>query len=89
MLQTGQAPITVVVNKLPKRGKDLRLNLDGLERALPQARGLVTVDEEVGAASSIAQGAFRWDDAPDGWKRTVRELAVVLADDWPRLGIAR
>ena len=56
---------------------------------LTNARGLICVDEEIPAAGSVANGAFRWDDAPEGWKRSVRELAVVLADDWPRLGLSR
>jgi MinD-like ATPase involved in chromosome partitioning or flagellar assembly len=89
MLSTGQAPITVVVNKVPKSAKKMRLNLDGLEAALPDARGLLCVEEEIPAASAVAHGSFRWDDAPEGWKRSVRELAVVLADDWPRLGLSR
>jgi MinD-like ATPase involved in chromosome partitioning or flagellar assembly len=89
LLSTGEAPITVVVNKMPKSAKKLRLNLDGLEAALPDARGLICIDEEIPAAGSVANGAFRWDDAPEGWKRSVRELAVVLADDWPRLGLSR
>jgi MinD-like ATPase involved in chromosome partitioning or flagellar assembly len=89
LLSTGEAPITVVVNKMPKSAKKLRLNLDGLEAALPDARGLICIDEDIPAAGSVANGAFRWADAPEGWKRSVRELAVVLADDWPRLGLSR
>jgi len=89
MLAAGQAPITVVVNKVPRSAKKMRLNLDGLEAALPDARGLLCIEEEIPAASSVAHGSFRWDDAPEAWKRSVRELAVVLADDWPRLGLSR
>jgi MinD-like ATPase involved in chromosome partitioning or flagellar assembly len=89
LLRAGTAPMTVVVNKLPRRSKDLRLDLDGLEALLPDARGLVCVEEEINAASEVAAGTFAWDDAPASWKRSIRELAVVLADDWPRLGISR
>lgn len=89
LLRTVGPPITLVVNKLPRNRKDLRLDLDGLEDLVPDAQGLVTIEEDQAAASAVANGTFTWDDAPESWKRSLRELAVVLADDWPRLGLSR
>ena len=89
LLGAGNAPLTVVVKRMPKRGKDMGLGLDGLAQLLTDARGLTFLDDDPAAASQVAAGTFAWDSAPDSWKRSMRELAVVLADDWPRLGLSR
>jgi MinD-like ATPase involved in chromosome partitioning or flagellar assembly len=86
LLRTVGPPITLVVNRMPPP-KQTRIDLDGLERLVPDAQGLVTIDEDGRAAARVAAGDFRWDDAPVTWARQVRELAVVLQSDWAALGL--
>ena len=88
LLRTVGPPITLVVNKMPKP-KQARINLEGLEQLVPDAQGLVVIDEDQEAAARVAGGTFAWDEAPGTWARQVRELAVVLQSDWERLGLAR
>ena len=58
------------------------LGPDGMERA--QREWAEVID-----AARVAGGDFTWDDAPDGWARQIRELAVVLQSDWPALGLTQ
>ncbi len=39
-------------------------------------------------ASALAAGDWTWDDAPESWQTSLRELAVVLVADWPGLGLS-
>jgi MinD-like ATPase involved in chromosome partitioning or flagellar assembly len=86
LLERVGTPLTLVVNKLPASGG--RLDLGELERRLPRARGMVTVGADPQQAALVAAGEFSWRDADGAWARAVRELAVVLASDWRRLGLA-
>jgi MinD-like ATPase involved in chromosome partitioning or flagellar assembly len=86
LLRTVGPPITLVVNKMPRK-RDARLDLDGLENLVPDAAGLVTLDEDLRAATRVATGDYTWDDAPPQWRRAIRELAVSLEAGWPGLGI--
>jgi MinD-like ATPase involved in chromosome partitioning or flagellar assembly len=86
LLRTVGPPLTLVVNKMPRKG-EVRLDLDGLERLVPDAHGLVCLDEDQKAATRLANGDYSWDDAPPAWRRAIRELAVSLQADWPGLGI--
>jgi MinD-like ATPase involved in chromosome partitioning or flagellar assembly len=86
LLRTVGPPLTLVVNKLPRK-RDVRLDLDGLERLVPDAHGLVTLAEDQRSATRVAGGDYSWDDAPQPWRRSIRELAVSLQADWPGLGI--
>jgi MinD-like ATPase involved in chromosome partitioning or flagellar assembly len=88
LLRTVGPPITLLVNKMPDE-KRSRLDLSALEELVPEAQGLVTFADVPRAAAHVAEGAFAWEDAPESWQTAVRELAVVLASDWPRLGLAR
>jgi MinD-like ATPase involved in chromosome partitioning or flagellar assembly len=87
LLRTVGPPLTLVVNRMPGR-RTAEIDLDGLDALVPDAQGLVCVDEDPSAAARVAAGDFSWDDAPGNWARQVRELAVVLQDDWARLGLA-
>ena len=87
-LRTVGPPITLVVNRMPP-AKRARIDLGGLEQLVPDAQGLVCVDEDPRAAAHVAGGTFTWDAVPDAWARQLRALAVVLQSDWERLGIAR
>jgi MinD-like ATPase involved in chromosome partitioning or flagellar assembly/uncharacterized ubiquitin-like protein YukD len=86
LLGRSGAPMFLVVNKMPRKGA--RLDLDMLSRAIPQARAMIVMDADPAAASRLAAGDFSWDDAPMRWKRSVRELATMMVTDWPDLGLA-
>jgi MinD-like ATPase involved in chromosome partitioning or flagellar assembly len=86
LLRTVGPPLTLVVNRMPAE-RSARIDLDGLDRLVPDALGLVCVSDDAKTAARVASGEFGWDDAPDGWARQVRELAVVLQSDWARLGL--
>lgn len=86
LLRTVGPPLTLVVNKMPHK-REARLDLDGLESLVPDAHGLVTLDEDLRSASRVASGDYSWDDAPPQWRRAIRELAVSLQAGWPALGI--
>src|SRR4051794_16871220 len=89
LLSTVGPPLTLVVNKLPTSTKEARIDLDGLEELVPDASGLVTIEDDQRAAQRVAAGDFNWQDAPETWQRSVRELAVALEADWPALGLAQ
>ena len=57
-------------------------------RAVPDARALITVEADAEAASALSAGEFSWERAPDGWRRSLSELATVMVADWPELGLA-
>lgn len=82
-------PITLVVNKMPKRKRSLEIDLAGFDQLIPDARGLVTIADEPAAAKLVASGRFDWRDAPRDWRRSVRELALVLISDWVDVSVAR
>jgi MinD-like ATPase involved in chromosome partitioning or flagellar assembly len=81
-------PLTLVVNKMPANAKEARIDLDGLEDLVPDAHGLVTIEDDQRAAQRVAAGDFAWLDAPEAWQRSVRELAVAIEADWPALGLS-
>jgi MinD-like ATPase involved in chromosome partitioning or flagellar assembly len=86
LLRTAGPPLMLVVNKMPRK-RDTRLDLSGLETLVPDAHGLITLDEDLRSATKVAAGDYSWDDAPPQWRRAIRELAVSLQADWPSLGI--
>ena len=86
LLRTAGPPLTLLVNKMPRK-RDTRLDLEGFEALVPDAHGLVMLDEDLRSATKVAAGDYSWDDAPDQWRRAIRELAVSLQADWPSLGI--
>ena len=88
-LQEAGPPITIVINKFPRSRRDLNIDLSAFDELVPDARGLLTVENEPQAAARVARGDFQWRDAPESWKRSISELAIALATDWPELGLAR
>jgi MinD-like ATPase involved in chromosome partitioning or flagellar assembly len=80
-------PLTLVVNKMPKRGS--RLDLNRLAETLPGVETMVVIPAEPKAASTLGLGAFTWTGVPASWQRAVRELAAVLIAGWPALGLER
>jgi MinD-like ATPase involved in chromosome partitioning or flagellar assembly len=85
-LRSSGRPIWLVVNRVPPSG--LRLRIEALEAHVPFARGLVVVPAEERAAGRVADGTFDWNDAPQSWRRSVRQLAAVLAAAWGDVGAA-
>ena len=67
-------PLTLVVNKMP-RSRDARLDLDGLEGLVPDAQGLITLDEDQ-----------RVGDARGGRRLLVGRRAAAVAARHPRAG---
>lgn len=86
LLKRAGPPMFLVVNKLPRKGA--RLDLEMLSRAVPDARALVPVSAEPTHASALAAGEWSWDGAPDAWQVSLRELAAVMVADWPGLGLS-
>ncbi len=86
LLARGGPPIFLVVNKMPKRGG--RLDLEMVSRAMPEARSLISLKAEPEAASRLSAGDFSWELAPNGWQVAVRELLAVMVKDWPELGLS-
>lgn len=85
LLGKAGPPLNLVVNKMPK--KHSRVDVQELAGLVPDAAGLVTIGSDLDAASRVAGGDFTWEEAPPAWRRAVRELAVLLASDWSRLGL--
>jgi MinD-like ATPase involved in chromosome partitioning or flagellar assembly len=86
LLKRAGPPMFLVVNKLPRKGA--RLDMEMLSRAVPDARALIRVSAEPESASALAAGDWTWDDAPAAWQISLRELAAVMVADWAGLGLA-
>jgi MinD-like ATPase involved in chromosome partitioning or flagellar assembly len=86
LLKRAGPPMFLVVNKLPRKGA--RLDLEMLSRAVPDARALIRLSAEPESASALAAGDWSWDDAPAAWQLSMRELAAVMVADWPGLGLS-
>jgi MinD-like ATPase involved in chromosome partitioning or flagellar assembly len=86
LLKRAGPPMFLVVNKLPRKGG--RLDIEMLSRAVPDARALISIAAEPESASALAAGDWTWDDAPGAWRVSLRELAAVMVLDWPGLGLA-
>jgi MinD-like ATPase involved in chromosome partitioning or flagellar assembly len=78
-------PMTLVVNKVPLRGG--RLDLRRLADTVAGAEQIVVIPADTEAASALGVGAFRWEEVPAAWQRSVRELAAVLIAGWAGLGL--
>jgi len=88
LLRHAGPPMTLVVNKMPA-GRKARIDLEGFQNLIPEAQGLVTIEDDQAGAGRVAAGTFSWQDAPRAWRRSVLELTATLVADWPRLGIAQ
>ena len=80
-----QKSLVVVVNNLRRSS---RIDVAALERATAYAHGLTVIPRHERAAARLHGSRFTWNHAPAGWHTPVRELAALLASDWPRLQIA-
>jgi MinD-like ATPase involved in chromosome partitioning or flagellar assembly len=84
VLAASGRPITVVVNKMPKKS---RLDLNRFADFVPAATAMLTIPANANGADLLGSGGFDWRDAPKPWALAVRELAAALVGDWPRLGL--
>ena len=80
-----QKSLVVVVNNLRRSS---RIDVAAFERATGYAHGLAVIPRHERAAARLHGSRFTWNHAPSGWRTPVRELAALLAADWPRLQIA-
>jgi len=72
-----------------RRGRPPLARRAQLRRAVRlDAHGLVTIEDDQRAAQRVAAGDFAWQDAPEKWQRSLRELAVAIEADWPALGLS-
>ena len=80
-----QKSLVVVVNNLRRSS---RIDVAAFERATGYAHGLAVIPRHERAAARLHGSRFTWNHAPSDWRTPVRELAALLASDWPRLQIA-
>jgi MinD-like ATPase involved in chromosome partitioning or flagellar assembly len=84
LLAASGRPITVVVNKMPRKS---RLDLNRFANFVPAANAMLTIPANADGADLLGSGSFDWRHAPKPWALAVREVAVALVGDWPRLGL--
>jgi MinD-like ATPase involved in chromosome partitioning or flagellar assembly len=85
LLAGGGRPITLVVNKMPR--KRSLLALERFREAVPFASSLVVVRNEPRAAGQLTTSQFDWRSSPASWQLALRRLAVALSADWAGLGL--
>ena len=76
----------IVVNKVSRNRPGI--NLENLREDVRNARMLLQVERDRGAAARLQHGRFDWHTAPDSWQIEVRELAASLVGGWDPLGIS-
>ena len=85
-LRRHAPPLVLVANKLSRSS---RVDVDALEREIPFARGITRVPINKAGAQQLHASRFSWTQPPSGWTLPIRQLAALLAADWPHLDIAR
>jgi MinD-like ATPase involved in chromosome partitioning or flagellar assembly len=84
-LEHHAPPLVLVANKLDRSS---RVDVGALEREVDFARGIVRLPTNRGGAERLHASRFSWTRPPAAWRLPMRELAALLAADWPRLEIA-
>lgn len=85
LLERGGRPVVLAVNKMPGAGS--QLDVRKLAAHVAGAGAMVAVPWEPAAAGRLAEGDLTWEEAPASWRLAVRELAAILAAQWPELGL--
>ena len=78
-------PLVLVANNL---NRSSRVDVDALERQVDFARGIARIPTNKPGAQSLHASRFSWTQPPAGWATPIRQLAALLAADWPRLALA-
>ncbi len=90
---TSAAEYTIVANDITGSHRHAGERLHGQLTQAPGAdsnpRSVTVVSHNTGAYNKLQDRTVEWADLPRQWQRSARELAYRLAQDWPRLGIAR
>ena len=82
LLRSG-APVTLVVNKLPR---NTRLDVEALGRVVDRVAAMCVVELNEMAATRVSAGEFSWEEgSPGPWGITVRELVASLVAGWTTL----
>jgi len=86
LLRTSEAPMMLLVNKLPRRSA--QVDLEALGSLVPDAAGMSTVESDPATAARVAEGTFTWREPGGRCAVSLRELACIVASQWPALGLA-
>ena len=86
LLRTSAAPMMLLVNKLPRRSA--QVDLEALGSLVPDAAGMSTVESDPATAARVAEGTFTWREPGGRCAVSLRELACIVASQWPALGLA-
>ena len=84
-LEQHAPPLVVVANNLNRASL---VDVDALEREVAFARGIARIPTNKPGAQQLHASHFSWTQPPAGWATPIRQLAALLAADWPRLEIA-
>lgn len=85
-LRSQRYSVTLALNKRDGKGY---INLAKLEESVPDARALAAVPTDEPAVAQLSGSArFSWRDDQGALGTSIRELAALLACDWPRLELA-
>jgi len=84
LLRSG-APVTLVVNKLPR---NTRLDVEELGRVVDRVAAMCVVELNDVAATRVAAGEFSWEEgSPGPWGISLRELVASLVAGWTALDL--
>jgi MinD-like ATPase involved in chromosome partitioning or flagellar assembly len=85
-LRPQRYPVTLALNKRDGKGY---INLAKLEDSVPDARALAAIPSDGPAVAQLSgSDRFSWRDGQGALGTATRELAALLAGDWPRLELA-
>ena len=87
------AEYTIVANDITAShtaaARRLHEQLTAADGADSSPRSVTVVAHNTSGYNKLQDRRVEWPDLPRQWRRAARELAYRLAQDWPRLGLAR
>ena len=86
LLRTSDAPMMLLVNKLPRRSA--QVDLQALGSLVPDVVGMSTVESDPATAARVSEGTFTWREPAGRCGVSIRELGCIVASQWPALGFA-
>jgi MinD-like ATPase involved in chromosome partitioning or flagellar assembly len=88
-----RAEYTIIANDITGShaavARRLHEQMTGAEGADSSPRSVTVVAHSTTGGDKLQDRRVEWPDLPRQWRRAGRELAYRLAQDWPRLGLAR